>query len=235
MGGAGVGANGDGRRPAPVDVLVPGVAVAALVAVAAYSLVALAAADDSLGMRTERFGLADGMPWRLRLGSLVVASAVYLLADGGRSWRRPAPGPGRDVVGVVVLWLAGVAVGTTVTGRGGEAWDGAVSAAQDVLVEPLIEELVFRGALFALATKVAADRWQGAITWRFPIVLTAVLFWLGHWQGEWYDTPTWIDGRGYTILNGFVYGWLRDRTGSLWAPIALHVVGNAIALLGVSL
>jgi hypothetical protein len=70
-----------------VDVLGAGVAVAALVAVAAYALVALGAADDSLADRTRRVGLADGMPWRLRLGGLLVASVVYLSADGGTSSR----------------------------------------------------------------------------------------------------------------------------------------------------
>ena len=90
-----------GRAPArpPAEALGPSVAVAAFAAVATYSLFAVVAPDHSLASRTYRFGLADGLPWRIGVGSLAVALAVYLLADGGVSWRRPgAPAPGRRLV-----------------------------------------------------------------------------------------------------------------------------------------
>jgi membrane protease YdiL (CAAX protease family) len=207
----------------------------ALATVTVYALVAIQAADISLSNRTYRFGLADGLPWRLGMASLVVAVGFYLLADGGTSWRRPLHGPFRDVVWFMALWLIAVAVGTFVVGGGTLTWNGPVGLLRSVVVVPVIEELVYRGALFVLAERVAGDRWKGRAAWLFPIVFTGVVFWLGHLQYYAFDAFAWIENRGYTIFGGLAYGWLRHRTGSLWPALTVHSVGNAIALMAGSI
>ena len=65
----------------------------------------------------------------------------------------------------------------------------------------------------------------------FPVVVTTVVFTLGHLQGYGFDAGETFRESGYVWTNGLVYGVLRARTGSIWPSVAVHSAGNAIALL----
>lgn len=82
-----------------------------------------------------------------------------------------------------------------------------------VLIGPFVEELVFRGAL------------QEGLAARFgvwpAIVGQAALFAAFH-RSWWLLVPTFI--------LGVALGWLAERRDSLWPPIALHAVYNAITV-----
>ena len=82
----------------------------------------------------------------------------------------------------------------------------------------LFEEWVCRGVLWAALRRITGPR--------MTILLTAGLFGLLHG----------LNGAGFLeaptrFVMGLALGWLRLRTGSLWPPIALHFVNNALALL----
>ncbi len=82
-----------------------------------------------------------------------------------------------------------------------------------VLVGPTVEELVFRGALQeGLAARFGA---------RIAIVVQAALFAAFH-RSWWLLFPTFI--------LGLVLGWLAEDRDSLWPPIALHALYNAITV-----
>jgi membrane protease YdiL (CAAX protease family) len=84
----------------------------------------------------------------------------------------------------------------------------------------LVEELVFRGALYGLLERLTTPGWAMAAG--------AVLF------GLWHVPPIWGDGVatvGTTVVATTVAGvgfiWLRRRSGSVLAPMAAHVGTNS--------
>jgi membrane protease YdiL (CAAX protease family) len=89
-----------------------------------------------------------------------------------------------------------------------------------VLVGPLIEELLFRGALLSVLRTRLGDGWAIAVS---AIVFGAVhlpdLDWL------WYAVPN-------LILVGVFCAWLRVRSGSIWPGFVAHAANNALATAG---
>ncbi len=86
-----------------------------------------------------------------------------------------------------------------------------------VIMAPLLEEVLFRGLL-----QPALARWGAWIA----IGISAVLFSALHaiqLQGYW-------PGLTSIFLVGMVLGWLRHRTGLLWASIACHAAYNGLAI-----
>lgn len=80
---------------------------------------------------------------------------------------------------------------------------------------PILEELVFRG--FVQAPFVRHwGRWPG-------VIMSSMLFALAHLSDVQAVLPLFV--------LAMALGWLRERTGSLAAPIALHVANNAAAML----
>ena len=68
--------------------------------------------------------------------------------------------------------------------------------------------------------------------WSFPVVMSSVLFALGHLQYWYYDVPATLRARWYTPAFGLLCGVIRARSRRVRPAMALHVATNAIALLG---
>ena len=86
---------------------------------------------------------------------------------------------------------------------------------------PLVEELCFRGYVLDKLRNVHSDT--------FVIISTGILFGFLHWDpifGFWdlYQT-------GAATIGGFLYAWLRIKTGSLWPSIACHSIWNGTIFL----
>ena len=82
-----------------------------------------------------------------------------------------------------------------------------------VFVAPTIEELLYRGAIFAgLLAHYTRNR---AIFW------SAFLFGVGH-LNPWQFPPA--------LLYGFVFAWWYFRTGSLWPALFGHALNNLIGV-----
>jgi hypothetical protein len=89
-----------------------------------------------------------------------------------------------------------------------------------VIVYPILEEIVFRGAL---------QGWLRRKSWglrhRFGVtnanILTSIVFAAFHLIRR---PNIWSAG---VILPGLVFGFFRDRYGNLYAPMALHIFYNA--------
>lgn len=89
-----------------------------------------------------------------------------------------------------------------------------------VLVQPLVEELLFRGVLQGqLMTQSWGRRQLGGFT--LANLAASVLFTALHFASH---PPLWAIG---VLLPSLLYGYFRDRHHSVYPAIALHVFYNA--------
>ena len=91
------------------------------------------------------------------------------------------------------------------------AWDARARAfVHHCVAAPVVEELVFRGAVQQLAQPLGKGQ---------AICLQAVLFALQH------AGPA---GMAYALVCGLVLGALRSRTGRVWPGVLLHTLNNLL-------
>ena len=88
-------------------------------------------------------------------------------------------------------------------------------AASAIIVAPVIEEIIFRGMLQTAMGQRGLGRWP-------TIIVTSALFAAIH------VSPTmWPALPGLFVL-AVCLGYAYERTGSIWSPIVIHMVFNAI-------
>jgi membrane protease YdiL (CAAX protease family) len=151
----------------------------------------------------------------------------------------PAPGGGRALVWTIAL-LMGVgaaidlALGLLSEAAGAPshwtewfdedlAWGSPTVAAASLLgtvvFAPVLEEIVFRGLLYATLRR--------RLAWPLAAALSAAIFAVAHGYGA--------AGFGSVFLSGLVWAIAYEKTGSLLPNIAAHVANNVAAALGVLL
>lgn len=87
------------------------------------------------------------------------------------------------------------------------------------LVYPLLEEIAFRGLLQELVRDLVSRARYGPLT--VANLLTSVLFAAAHF---FYHPPL---AAALVFFPSLVFGFFKERTGSLLAPVLLHVFYNA--------
>jgi uncharacterized protein len=165
-------------------------------------------------------------------GSAVAAFAVLLTAQpfvalgvltpAEIGLTAPRPGTLRVVVLAVGLALLLNVVVMVVRGAAPVRVAGTTVAA--VLVAAVLEELVFRGVMLALLDRALPQRWRiaGAYVGWGGVALTVAFVALHGLR------PGLLAG---VLPAALLYLWLRERTGSLLAPIAAHLAWNLSVLL----
>ena len=98
-----------------------------------------------------------------------------------------------------------------------------------LLIGPLIEELVFRMALWELFSEFIHGR--AAI-----LIWTSAVFSFAHFFA-WFSVPAELHGfviyqTFYTFGLGLYCGWRKQRTGSMVAPVLVHMAFNLGFLFG---
>lgn len=88
------------------------------------------------------------------------------------------------------------------------------------VLAPVCEELVFRGFLF----RILADSRLGVA---LAIVVTALVWAVLHIDKTWMEMSA-------TFFTGLAWGWLRWRTQSTLATIAVHGLNNLVAAVGIT-
>lgn len=89
-------------------------------------------------------------------------------------------------------------------------------------VTPVVEELIFRGWLYGYFEERSKYS---------PVVATAILFGLHHLQYFGFvPTPFAIFQVVYTFLLGILFGKMREKSGSVYMPMAFHILINFITL-----
>ncbi|MEU8243619.1 CPBP family intramembrane glutamic endopeptidase [Actinoplanes missouriensis] len=178
---------------------------------------------------------------------LTVMAAVRVWTWIGPSWAQPITGPlaaaalvlltglppafntgiGYAVTSVLVI-AAGYAVALLIpTARRALAAREFPTPWRTALVEvPLatvtFEEIAFRGVLWTLIDAQHGRVWATAVT--------AVLFGLWHVSPD-PDTRAQLGTVAFTTFAGVVFGLLRDLSGGVLAPFALHWAANGLGVL----
>jgi membrane protease YdiL (CAAX protease family) len=88
-----------------------------------------------------------------------------------------------------------------------------------VILPPLVEEIVFRGFVFGGLRKKLRFMWA--------TLITSLLFAGPHLLAS-SEGLLWVAGLD-TLALSFVLCYLREKTGALWAPMAVHAIKNTIA------
>jgi len=92
-----------------------------------------------------------------------------------------------------------------------------------VLIYPLLEEIVFRGALQGfLMERLSGKRlphWLGGLS--LANLITSLVFAAMHLFNQ---SPLWA---ALIFIPSLVFGWAREATGGLLAPVLLHMFYNA--------
>ena len=156
------------------------------------------------------FALTAGLPRRELL-------ALRAPASWGRALGLACAGLLAIFAGAyLLLWLAGAGDEQNLAP---ERWDGsragayATSFVAIVLIGPLVEELLYRGAGVGLLEP------RGEL---IAIGLTAVMFGVGHGL---------LLSLGAFVWFGIVTAWIRLRTDSLYPSLAVHVAFNAAGMI----
>lgn len=91
-----------------------------------------------------------------------------------------------------------------------------------VVFAPIAEEILFRGFLFGNLRQ----RWS----WLPAALLTSLIFGAAHLAGgsDGWSAPLWTAGLD-TLLLSLALCYLREKTGTLWAGICLHMIKNGLA------
>lgn len=91
-----------------------------------------------------------------------------------------------------------------------------------VAMPAFVEEVLVRGFLYTGL--------RGAMKFAPALIITSIIFGLGHLQLGAGAAPLWTAAVDTFILS-VVLVFLRERTGRLWAPIGVHFLKNAMAFL----
>jgi len=137
---------------------------------------------------------------------LVILATV--VATFARRWRLPAPSL-LVIAGVVIGLLPGVPT-IVVT-------PDIVSL---VVLPPLAEETAMRGFLYTGLKRL--------FPWTVSGMLVSLLFGAAHLAEGGASGPLWI-GAIDTFTLSLVLVFLREKTGNLWAGVALHATKNFVA------
>jgi hypothetical protein len=190
------------------------------VALLALYLIALALAGWLLPPAWTAWGSAVAAFAVLLTAQPFVALGVLTPAEIGLT----APRPGTLRVVVLAIGLALLLNVIVMIVRGAAPVRVAVTTVAAVLVAAVLEELVFRGVLLALLDRALPQRWRiaGAYIGWGGVALTVSFVALHGLR------PGLLAG---VLPAALLYLWLRERTGSLLAPIAAHLAWNLSVLL----
>jgi len=190
------------------------------VALLALYLIALALADWLLPPEWAAWSAVIAPSAVLLTAQPFIALGVLTPAEMGLN----APRPGTTRVVMIAVGLALLLNIAVMLVRGAAPVRLAGSAVAAVLLAGVLEELVFRGVLLALLDRALPQRWHiaGAYIGWGGVALTAAFVALHGLR------PGLLLG---VLPAALLYLWLRERTGSLLAPIAAHLAWNLSVLI----
>ncbi len=189
------------------------------VALLALYLIALALAGWLLPPNWREWGAALAAFAVLLTGQPFIALGLLKPAELGLN----APRAGTTRVVIIAIGLALALNVLVMLARGAAPMHISASLIAAALLAAVLEEIVFRGVLLALLDRALPQRWRiaGAYIGWGGVALTLAFVALHGLR------PGVLLG---VLPAALLYLWLRERTGSLLAPIAAHLAWNISVL-----
>ena len=161
-------------------------------------------------------------------GGLGCVALIWRMSTPGVSILHP-PGHPESLEGLGGAVLAGLALGLLSLGLSEllTRFSSLGEALADTLGESLAGITPADGILLAFASGIAEEMFfRGALQPAVGLVWASVLFGACHFLPR-RELALWSL---YAVAMGFAFGWLFEATGHLAAPIAAHVLVNAVNL-----
>lgn len=226
--------SGDTESISVVTLRRPGVSFPAVIALCVLSVASLAlitTVDDIAYRFTVSHRSFLAMLAEIRLPSLILCTILALLIrpaaaqeTGLDSARWPKP------FVIAVYWLLGTTIAVFMLRVYVPPLPRRVDVVALLFTGLVAEECLFRGALFGLAARAFPGRPVTVIVW------TSLFFSAQHFQYHHFAvTRNALTQVAYAFPLGLVLGYVRTRTGSLGAPVALHFVNNLLSVVRVTL
>jgi membrane protease YdiL (CAAX protease family) len=168
--------------------------------------------------------------WLLALAGLLVLTPNFKASDAGFTLKHNPGSIKAALVAIGILLIFRFYLSFLLGGD-----DGSVNPEELLFLATmngLEKEPLFRGILLYTASLAIIAKSYSFMNAKISIagILLVVLFALPHGftfsSGDWSIYPT---GLIITAIHGFVYLWMRERTGSLILPILAH---NGVSLFG---
>lgn len=159
-------------------------------------------------------GLLPGPSWRdLRSGALglLTSMPLVMMAMAATAVLGTLIGDPPDALGHSLLQRLA-------TSRPEPAW--LLIFFSVVVLAPVLEELLYRGLGQTVLLNALGPAWR----WPILILVSAGFAFVHLGAVRWHALPA-------LFLLGLLFGWLYERTGSLWPPILMHAGFNAVNLL----
>ena len=154
-------------------------------------------------MRAAAIGaLAMAIGWSVTQAAGVIGLSIQQRISG-----EPAPGAAHRTLEAM--------------GQSGDALWIAVTAFAAVVLAPLVEEILYRGALQQALKGIGVPR-------TLALFGASALFAIAHWGSL--VSGAQAGALAMLMLLGLIFGWAYERTGSMWAPVAAHATFNAANL-----
>ncbi len=161
-------------------------------------------------------------------GGLGCVALVWRMSSPGASILHP-PGQPETTEGLGAALLAGLVLGGVSLGLSEllTRFSSLGEALADTLGESLAGIRVADGILLAFASGIAEEMFfRGALQPAVGLVWASVIFGACHFLPR-RELALWSL---YAVAMGFAFGWLFEATGHLAAPVAAHVLVNAVNL-----
>lgn len=129
---------------------------------------------------------------------------------------------------IVVITVASALTGINLDQKQEHGFDNLFSTSNKLMalvalavLPPIVEEILFRGFLFTGLRKKFKFVWA--------TIITSLVFAGPHLLAS-SEGLLWVAGVDTLVLS-FILCYLREKTGALWAPMAVHAVKNSIAFI----
>jgi membrane protease YdiL (CAAX protease family) len=198
----------------------------ALLVLFSLSVVLTAATNRAVGRLLHASVPAIDWVATAAIPSMMLIAALYAVVGDRRplSWPTWPTLAQRPVAGLsaawLLLWLGGCAVTAVLTGHWLIYAQGWPLLLAFLVFGPLGEELLFRGLVFGYAR----DTWPSSAS--AAIMISTAAFSLHHIALQTAPHGLAVAQVLFTIPMGVVFALLRERTGSLWPGLLLHLATN---------
>lgn len=102
---------------------------------------------------------------------------------------------------------------------------------QVFILAPIGEEIIFRGAFFTWIKEVLTDLYtdRESLIRRLTIIFSAITFGAWHIPNVTVQPSFTVFQIIYTTIIGFIFGYLRNKTDSIYICIFIHMIINFLA------